>query len=36
MEGGDAAAPAAVVVSEEAPATLWSFDDYYPPSNLEL
>ncbi|KAM0880979.1 hypothetical protein ACQ4PT_033214 [Festuca glaucescens] len=35
MEGGEAAAPAAAVVPEEAPATLWSFDDYYPPS-LEL
>ncbi|XP_047061293.1 ethylene-responsive transcription factor ERF071-like [Lolium rigidum] len=35
MEGGEAAAPVAAVVPEEAPATLWSFDDYYPPS-LEL
>ncbi|KAM0832461.1 hypothetical protein ACQ4PT_064872 [Festuca glaucescens] len=35
MEGGEAAAPAAVAVPEEAPATLWSFDDYYPAS-LEL
>lgn len=35
MEGGEAAAPAVVAVSEEAPAALWSFEDYYPPS-LEL
>ncbi|CAM0881082.1 unnamed protein product [Alopecurus aequalis] len=35
MEGGDAAAPAAVAVCEEAPAVLWNFEDYYPPS-LEL
>ena len=37
MEGGDAAvaAPAAVAACEEAPAALWSFEDFYPPS-LEL